>query len=210
MNSVLAFLEAGGPVVVVLLVLSVVAMALSIVKALQFMREGVGRHGQLSAALKAWTESRGADAAGLLQGKTSPAGRVLRHAIDMAPRFGQNIDAAREDVMRVAQEELRDIRRYLRGIEVIAQSAPLLGLLGTVIGMIEAFSQLEAAGSAVDPSRLAGGIWTALLATALGLAVAIVFSIAGAWFEGRVDNERSVIETTLSGFFASFGARRWP
>jgi biopolymer transport protein ExbB len=85
---------------------------------------------------------------------------------------------------------------------VIAQSAPLLGLLGTVVGMIQAFNKLESSGAAVNPAQLAGGIWTALLATALGLGIAIVFSMVGAWFESKVENERSAIEMALTGFFA--------
>jgi biopolymer transport protein ExbB len=202
MNRLWSFLEAGGPVVVILLVLSIVATTLSLLKIWQFVAGGVGRHGNISLATGAFSQGRSEEALTVLQAKSSPTARVLRQAITNRTVFGRNIDAAREDATRIAQEELRDLRRYLRGIEVIAQSAPLLGLLGTVVGMIQAFSELEAAGSAVDPGRLAGGIWTALLATALGLAIAIVFSIIGAWLEGQVENERSVIETTLSGYFA--------
>jgi biopolymer transport protein ExbB len=206
--NLIALVESGGPVVIVLIALSMIALALTIVKIWQFFQAGVGRHGNIASAVKSVMEGRHEDASRALSGRLSPAARVLRHTIANASRFGVNVDAAREDALRVSQDELRDMRRYLRGVEVIAQSAPLLGLLGTVIGMIQAFSQLEAAGAVVDPSRLAGGIWTALLATALGLAVAIVFSIAGAWLEGRVDNERSVMETTLSGYFASLGSAR--
>ena len=58
-------------------------------------------------------------------------------------------------------------------LEIISQVSPLIGLLGTVIGMIDSFNELEIGGSLVDPSILAGGIWTALLTTAMGLLVAI-------------------------------------
>jgi biopolymer transport protein ExbB len=207
-SELVSLIAAGGPVSIVLVILSVVALAMTLLKVWQFFAAGVGRHRTIAPAIAAWTNGKHEEALQSLSGKSSPATRVLKHAFANAALFGKSLEAAREDVMRAAQEELRDMRRYLRGIEVIAQSAPLLGLLGTVIGMIQAFSQLEAAGSAVDPSRLAGGIWTALLATALGLAIAIVFSIAGAWLEGRVDNERSVIETTLSGYFAHQGRQR--
>ena len=205
MSELASLASAGGPVAIVLIILSVVATALTLVKIWQFFTGGVGHHRNIASAISAWTNGKRDEALQSLQGKSSPATRVLKHAMANASHFNKSLEAAREDAMRTAQEELRDMRRYLRGIEVIAQSAPLLGLLGTVVGMIQVFSQLEAAGSAVDPSRLAGGIWTALLATALGLAIAIVFSIAGAWLEGRVDNERSVMETTLSGYFAHLG-----
>jgi biopolymer transport protein ExbB len=200
----------GGPVAFVLVGLSIAATTLTLFKAWQFLSLGVGRH----RGLKETVEQLAAGSVPVEQltaGRTlpaSPAARVLRHAAQNLPRFAGNIEAAREDASRVALEELLELRRYLRGIEVIAQSSPLLGLLGTVVGMIQAFSKLEASGAAVNPAQLAGGIWTALVSTALGLILAIVFSIVGAWFEGRVDRERSVMETALSGLFANSERRR--
>ena len=114
-----------------------------------------------------------------------------------------HLEEVKEDVARVASEQLRSMRKYLRLIEFIGQLSPLLGLFGTVLGMIQAFADLQSSGAVVNPANLAGGIWTALLATALGLAVAIVFSSVSAWFEARIEAERSMMETTLSGFFAN-------
>ena len=82
----------------------------------------------------------------------------------------------REEVARLAGDRLEGLRAYLRPLEVIAGVAPLLGLFGTVLGMISAFQQLEQAGSQVNPAVLSGGIWEALLTTAVGLAVAILAS----------------------------------
>jgi len=67
-----------------------------------------------------------------------------------------------------------------------------------VLGMIEAFRELQVAGNAVDPSLLAGGIWVALLTTAAGLAVAMPVSLVLTWFETVVENERVAIETMTS------------
>ena len=86
----------------------------------------------------------------------------------------------------------------MRIIEATSQLAPLLGLFGTVIGMIEAFQTLQSAGSDADPAALAGGIWVALLTTAVGLAVAIPAAFMLYWFEGRIDRERSRIEIALT------------
>src|SRR5262249_28066281 len=69
--------------------------------------------------------------------------------------------------------------------------APLLGLLGTVSGMVKAFAKLELAGSRVDPAMLAGGIWEALLATVAGLTIAIPAMAAHYIFEGKVDRIRA-------------------
>jgi biopolymer transport protein ExbB len=107
-----------------------------------------------------------------------------------------------EEVGRVALGRLHELQRGFRALDAIAQISPLLGLFGTVLGMIEAFRQLQGAGSAVDPSILAGGIWVALLTTAAGLAVAMPVSLMLTWFETRVENERVAIETTATSFFS--------
>ena len=82
--------------------------------------------------------------------------------------------AARSRLELLAAHEAARLRTGFRFMDLAATAAPLLGLLGTVLGMIEAFRQLEAAGSRVNPSLLAGGIWEALLTTAAGMVVALV------------------------------------
>ena len=78
-----------------------------------------------------------------------------------------------EEIEILLQKKYLKSQRFLPSLEIIAQVSPLVGLLGTVIGMIDSFNELELGGSLVDPSILAGGIWTALLTTAMGLIVAI-------------------------------------
>ena len=86
------------------------------------------------------------------------------------------------------------LEKGVRFLDNVTQFSPLLGLLGTVIGMIEAFQALQGAGSQVDPSALAGGIWVALLTTAAGLAVTMPTGMALSWFEDRIDAERLAAE----------------
>ena len=93
-----------------------------------------------------------------------------------------------------AEQSLQPYESGFRILDTIAQLAPLLGLLGTVLGMIEAFQALQTAGSQVDPAALAGGIWVALLTTAAGLSVAMPTSIALSWFEAQIDRERAMAE----------------
>ncbi len=111
------------------------------------------------------------------------------------------VDAVREDVERLAGRQLTDMRSGLRVLDAIAQVAPLLGLFGTVLGMIEAFRQLQAAGSQVDPSMLAGGIWIALLTTAVGLGVAMPVSLVLSVFEARIAREQAVMEDVFTAAF---------
>ena len=76
--------------------------------------------------------------------------------------------------------------------------APMLGLLGTVIGMIDAFGNLALSQQGSDPRLLAGGIWTALTTTAAGLAIALVAYFISAWLDGRIEDERQSIELAVS------------
>ena len=87
---------------------------------------------------------------------------------------------------------------FLPSLEIIAQVSPLIGLLGTVIGMIDSFNELELGGSLVDPSVLAGGIWTALLTTAMGLIVAIPSLISHYFLEKKVLDIQTETESILS------------
>ena len=90
---------------------------------------------------------------------------VVEMAFASDPEDGKRLQAEAE--VRFARLE-----GGFRLLDSVAQLAPLLGLFGTVLGMIEAFQSLQDAGSQVDPSLLAGGIWVALLTTAVGLALA--------------------------------------
>jgi len=90
-------------------------------------------------------------------------------------------------ISRTGTHELYLLEQNLRGLNVIANVAPLLGLLGTVLGMIKAFMQIEVLGGSVDPSSLAGGIWEAMTTTAAGLTVAIPSLLFYNYFMGRVN-----------------------
>ena len=79
----------------------------------------------------------------------------------------------------------------MKTLEVIANISPLMGLLGTVIGMVQAFNKVAEYSGQVDPSVLAGGIWEALLTTAFGLAIAIPALTAHHLFVNKIDYMRS-------------------
>lgn len=93
-----------------------------------------------------------------------------------------------ERLAEVGQEEINKQNKYIRGLEVIASITPLLGLLGTVIGMVQAFNKVAEHKGIVDPSLLAGGIWEALLTTAAGLSVAIPTMVMFHFFNRRSES----------------------
>ena len=93
-----------------------------------------------------------------------------------------------QEIETLLQKKYLRSQKFLPSLEIIAQVSPLIGLLGTVIGMIVSFNELELGGSLVDPSILAGGIWTALLTTAMGLIVAIPALISHYYFDKKLIN----------------------
>jgi len=92
-----------------------------------------------------------------------------------------------EKLFLAGQEEINTFGKNIRGLEVIATISPLMGLLGTVIGMVQAFSKVAEYQGQVDPGLLAGGIWVALLTTAAGLAVAIPAVVMLHYFEKKIE-----------------------
>ena len=95
---------------------------------------------------------------------------------------------------QIVANELRRLDTNVHIIEIIARITPLLGLLGTVTGMIKAFMEIQAAGGVVDPDALAGGIWEAMLTTAAGLIVAIPTLIVHGILQKHIDNILDDIE----------------
>ena len=132
-------------------------------------------------AVALWEEDKHDAAQATLAGRSGLRARVLRAAIDAART--RPPEAAREETLRVARGVLMQAGTGLRALDLIATIAPLVGLLGTVLGMIDAFQALQETGARADPAALAGGIWEALLTTAAGMAVAIPASVALSWFD---------------------------
>ena len=200
-EQTLKSLQDGGPIMVVLLGLSVLALTLVLLKLLQFASLRIGARAFIDEALGHWTALRPESALQALAATPNPIARVLETAMRGLnhPNLGQ--DVVREDVLRVAAAQYQALNRYLRGLDAIATLAPLLGLLGTVLGMINAFQALEAAGGRADPAQLAGGIWEALLTTAFGLAVAIPTAAALHGLESVVERTRHAMEDAVTRVF---------
>ncbi len=199
--DVLALLAAGGWIMYVLAGLSVIAAAVIIVKLLQLVSLRPWATGPVRRALHLWRTGRGREALPALEKARSPVAQVLRVALEtrLDPHIGEQ--ASREEAERVAGLHLDRLAGGLRLLAAIAALSPLLGLLGTVIGMIDAFQALENAGSRVDPSILSGGIWVALLTTAAGLVVAIPAAAAHQWLEGIVERTSRAMEDAATQVF---------
>lgn len=187
-------LALGGAAIWVIAALSVIAVALILWKFWRFARMGVWSGRRSRAAVALWLGRKDAEALREVAGARGLRARLVHAAITARQDPRLTPLAAEAETERVARALLAEARAGLRPLELIATIAPLLGLLGTVLGMIEAFRALQASGSGADPAALAGGIWEALLTTAAGMAVAIVASVALSWFDSILESLRHDME----------------
>ena len=199
--------DAGGPVLIILLLMSIIGIATVLLKVWQFSCIGAIHNTALESALDDWRQGKESEARDRLHNIDKPIAKIVRHAMQLLRQSSHNVELAREETIRLASIELQHSRQYLRILEVIATLSPLLGLFGTVIGMIDAFQQLESAGSAVDPSILSGGIWVALLTTAAGLAVAIPSIILLNYLEGIAEKYKAEMEDSITRVFTASAYR---
>jgi len=190
--------SSGGPILMALVVVSVASGAIAIFKTIQYFRAGVGRRAGTQAALSRWSQGEFEEALQAARDDVSPASAAAAGAMASLIAYPSDKERAREVAAHIAQSQVDGLGRHLRFLETVAQAAPMLGLLGTVIGMISAFGELSSHGGAIDPTSLAGGIWVALITTAAGLMVAIPVYFISMWFEARLDRERAAIEMAVT------------
>lgn len=189
------FLDKGGATIWLIAALSVLTLALILWKLWRLALIGAWSRRRADRAVQGWLTGT----AEVPVARRNARARVVGTAI--AAREALDPEAAREETARVARNVLAEAGRGLRALELISTIAPLLGLLGTVLGMIAAFQTLQEAGSRADPAALAGGIWEALLTTAAGMAVAIPATAALTWFESVIDTMRRDMEDAATRIF---------
>jgi len=192
----------GGPVVALLIAMSVFALAITVIKLWQFHAMRVSRLAGVRRAVELKRAERAREALACVQGDRNPVAQTLARALRGHIRGDLAAGDVRAEAERFGKERLEAMRAYLRPLEVIASLAPLLGLFGTVLGMITAFQQMEAAGSQVNPAVLSGGIWEALLTTAVGLAVAIPSVAILNWLERIAERTEVAMADAIAQVFA--------
>ena len=178
------FFEKGGLMLLPIVLCSIVALGIIVERFWSLQRNKI-----LPPELvpQVWTLSREEklDAMAIRRLKVgSPLGAILAAGLSNS-RFGREI--MKESIEEVGRQVAHDLERYLTALGTISAITPLLGLLGTVVGMIKVFSAIMSQGVG-DPGVLAGGISEALITTAAGLAVAIPSLMFHRYFEGRVDD----------------------
>ncbi|MEO1776829.1 MAG: MotA/TolQ/ExbB proton channel family protein [Pseudomonadota bacterium] len=197
----LELLAQGGPVLWIIAVVSVISLATILYKFIRLAQMRAWARLSAEEAVDAWVEGDPMRAKSLLGQTTGIRAELAQAAMDAVRHYPHDEHRAREETTRVAKTLLANAATSLRTLDVIASLAPLMGLLGTVLGMIAAFQALQASGAQADPSTLAGGIWEALLTTAAGMAVAIPAAAALSYFDGVVDRLRLDLEDIASRVF---------
>lgn len=174
---------AGGWLMVLIIACSVLAIAICIERFFILNPKRVAPPHLLATV---WKQIKGEelDAEGLRTlRESSPLGRILAAGLSNA-HHGREV--MKESIEEAAGHVVHELERYLNTLGTIASIAPLLGLLGTVVGMIRVFAQIMVHGTG-NASALAGGISEALITTAAGLSVAIPALVMHRYYTGRID-----------------------
>ncbi|MDX1654833.1 MAG: MotA/TolQ/ExbB proton channel family protein [Candidatus Competibacteraceae bacterium] len=179
----LELFKAGGLLMLPILACSIIALTI-VAERFWVLRPGRVLPKPLILALRRWSEGGQVETGNLdTLARGSPLGRIIATGLFNRTRERQVIKESVEDTGRHVVHELE---RYLNTLGTIAAITPLLGLLGTVVGMIEVFATISQQGAG-DAQVLAGGISKALITTAAGLTVAIPTLLFYRYFRGRVD-----------------------
>ncbi|MCY4096295.1 MAG: MotA/TolQ/ExbB proton channel family protein [Gammaproteobacteria bacterium] len=203
MSQLNALLQDGGYVVWVLLVISVIALAIVIVKQWQFARVRPETNDGIEPALRLWRTGDRQGAIDALSDDEQFGSDIVLFAMRGRAEAGWDANGLQDEIERQGSLKLRDLRTYLPALEVIGMLSPLLGLLGTVLGMIDAFQAMELAGNEVDPATLSGGIWQALLTTAIGLVIAIPALAVFNWMDHKIQRVAANLDDAVTQVFTA-------
>jgi len=197
-ESYLDFAVAGGPLMIPIAICSILWLAF-LVERLAATRRSRVVPTLLVQALKSYQGSGDPDrsrARSMFDAHPSTAASVLKVALRKIDQPRQELELA---VNGIARKEVRILKRYTRLFAGIASVAPLLGLLGTVLGIIQAFREVADKGMGAG-EYLAPGIYMALVTTAAGLLVAIPSLITYLWLSARVDSYVHEIDSLVMDF----------
>jgi biopolymer transport protein ExbB len=179
------FITKGGVLIIPIILCSVLALAIFVERLIHMYRmrkRGRDIEFKVIALLK---EGREAEAVKIAKESDSPMGRIIEAALEA--KDDTDRETLETIIVNAIDTEARSLSSNIQILATIGNIAPLLGLLGTVIGMIKAFMVIQEMGGKVNAAVLAGGIWEAMLTTAFGLAVALPVMIAHSWLTASID-----------------------
>jgi len=186
LGNIWNFLKFGGPMTIPLLIASICSLAVIIEKLIFFARNKNKSFRLIKQIEMLVEEGDIIGALNKLKGKKGPNAKLLSTALS---HHSDDPERIKEVLQVVGEDEIKKMEKHLPILDVVAMIAPLLGLLGTVLGIIGAFEFLDAATiSAANPAEISGNIASALISTALGLIIAIPTAIFYSYFTNKVEN----------------------
>lgn len=191
------FLAKGGVLVIPILLCSVIALTIFLERLIHFSKVRIRGFGLVKKVAEHVRNGEFSQAMGLVKGTNSPMARILLDALGVIDYDRETLETV---IVHSTEEEVRELSCYLQGLATIGSIAPLLGLLGTVVGMIKAFMVIQQMGGKVNAAVLAGGIWEAMMTTALGLAVALPTMVAHSYLVSRVDKYEAQLQDGMVTF----------
>lgn len=182
-HSLLELFVLGGPIMWVLLVLSVIALVLFVERAL-YLHRGQIRSTQFLEGVKNIVRKRRlVEALTVAEDTPGPVAAVVKAGLLHHEESEAQIRFA---ITEAALVEIPALERRIGSLAAIAQAAPALGLLGTVLGLIQSFARFETEGAYATVDVLAGGFWQALITTATGLAIGVAARLGQHFLSARV------------------------
>lgn len=178
-------LTMGGWMMWLLLVISAVAIATLIERVLLYHREQINSSEFLNGVRTVLKRDNVVEALSICDATPGPVARMVKSAVLNRDKGREGI---REALAEAGASEVPRLEEKLNILATIAQIAPVLGLLGTVIGFMGVFEVLEQGGRYVRIEQLSGGVWKAMICTAFGLAVSVPASLAYNYLVGRVQS----------------------
>jgi biopolymer transport protein ExbB len=185
------FLSKGGVLVGPILICSVLALAIFLERMIRLGRLRIRGYGLMEKIARHIKNGEDHQAYELAITNDTPMSRILAQAMEVKDQDRETLETV---IVHSTDGEVRELSRYLQALATIGSIAPLLGLLGTVLGMIKAFMVIQEMGGKVNAAVLAGGIWEAMLTTALGLAVALPTMVAHSYLVSRVDRYEAQLQ----------------
>lgn len=186
MKAALDFLTLGGPLVYVILAGSLLATAIFVERVLALQRRNVVPVRFAEFSLSLIRDGKFDEARGLCASSDTPLANVVAAGLK---RAGMPLARVREAIADRGRREAVELERFTGLLGTIATTMPLIGLLGTITGMIRTFQSVQGSigEDQMNAGALANGIWEALITTAAGLCVAIPAFIAYRYLIGRID-----------------------
>lgn len=190
----LKYISAGGPVMYPIILCSVVGLAISIQKIFELVFMPSNTEQLMRTVRLHLSQNRPAEA---LHAAQSARGPIAGLACAAVSAYGKSYEHVKSAVELAGREQVHAMERKMNILDGIITLAPLLGLLGTVTGLIRSFDVLSSFGGLTSPAQLSGGIGEAMITTAAGLIVAAPLMLVTTWLSVKIDDRVSEMDSCV-------------